>query len=222
MPACRPAARARRRSWPSSGAGAALLGEQLALAQPEVAALRRAGVPAPAGYEEAVQATQAFLDLVQQDFATGQPQGEARAFFAAGTQAVQAIKTLAEGASQALNERLTQREAALRRTQWIAFALAAACFLSLVHCGLARRTEVPGSNEFARRGRDLDTMNRHPCLHRRGTDHRSRHAPEPSGRRADGSGGPAQGRLTGRAARPRVSSRPRAATTPLARQAVSR
>ncbi|KAB0585382.1 methyl-accepting chemotaxis protein [Ideonella dechloratans] len=162
----------------------ALLGEQLALAQTEVAALRRAGVPAPAGYEEAVKATQAFLDLVQQDFATGQPQGEARAFFAAGTQAVQAIKTLAEGASQALAERLTQREAGLRQAQWIAFALAAACFLALVYCGLAfhlgttdalrrvssvaaagaagdltRRTEVPGSNEFARMGRDLDTMN---------------------------------------------------------------
>jgi hypothetical protein len=115
----------------------ALLGEQLALAQTEVAALQRAGVPAPAGYEEAVKTTRAFLDLVQQDFATGQPQGEARAFFATGTQAVQAVKALAEGASQALTDRLARREAALRQTRWISFALAAACFLALVYCGLA-------------------------------------------------------------------------------------
>ena len=162
----------------------ALLGEQLALARNEVAALQRAGVPAPAGYEEAVKATEVFLDRVQQDFAAGQPQGEARSFFATGTLAVQAIKGLAQGAGQALTDRLSQRETSLRQTQRLSLALAAACFLALVYCGMAfyqgttdalrrvgavtaagaagdltQRATVPGSNEFARMGHDLDAMN---------------------------------------------------------------
>ncbi|MBT9598123.1 MAG: HAMP domain-containing protein [Vitreoscilla sp.] len=153
------------------------------LVKERVASLQRAGEPAPAGYDEAIRHTQAFADLARKAFQSGQPAGDATAYFTAGTQAIEAIVGLSRSVTARLTAVLAERDAQLVRERNLSFALETIGLLALVYFAsgfylatvqalqrvnaaaqaaaqgdLTVRAEVPGRDEFARMGHEVDSM----------------------------------------------------------------
>ncbi|MBQ0957658.1 HAMP domain-containing protein [Ideonella sp. 4Y11] len=161
----------------------AMLQEQTEGMKNRVAALVRAGEPEPAGFAPMVETNQAFAALAGRSFAEGQPQGDAQAFFKAGTTAIEATIAFSRQATSRLSEILRAREQRLQQRQWLALggsllgilvlAYALVGFYSSVmdalqrvsrvaHAGaegdLSVRAQVQGRDEFATMAHELDAM----------------------------------------------------------------
>ena len=163
-----------------------MLNDQLEGVDRQVAALQRAGERAPAAHAAAQQANQAFAKAAQAAFANGQAQGDPSAYFKAGTEAIESTVVLAREVNARLNQLLMERVGDLQR-QFALAGLGSLCGLLLLayfmtgfyvsvldalrrvsrvtHAGaggdLSQRAEVPGIDEFAAMGRELDAM----CTH---------------------------------------------------------
>ena len=148
-----------------------------------VAALSRAGEPMPASFKPMTERTRAFAQAVRSAFASGQPSGDAPAYFQAGTDAIAAMVTFTGEASQRLGVLLAARENTLIRQRNLALGSALVGLLALLYLGagfvsstmdalrrvtaaaragaqgdLTARADVAGRDEFADMGRELDTM----------------------------------------------------------------
>ena len=140
----------------------------------------------PAAFAAAVQANQAFAKAAQDAFANGQAQGDSAAYFKAGTEAIEATVALSREVNARLSALLVERVADLQRQLAVAVVgsltglLLLAYFMTgfyvsvlnalrrvshVTHAGaggdLSQRAEVPGQDEFAAMGRELDAM----CAH---------------------------------------------------------
>jgi methyl-accepting chemotaxis protein len=150
----------------------------------KLAALQRTGEPVPPQWDAARTAVQAFSALARDTFGGGTPPAvDSQAFFAAGSQAIQAAAAFQDASSSrlllALDERLLQEQ----RTAWATLGAALAGMLAMAYLMSAfyasvmralrslRRTmtaasqgdllataDVQGSDEMARLGQDLDRM----------------------------------------------------------------
>ena len=94
------------------------LQEQLVTLRDRVAALERAGEAPPAGWDDVARATERFTALTLELFRNGDPQGDARAFFDAGTQAITAQVAWGRATSERLQQLLDQRAAETQRLVW--------------------------------------------------------------------------------------------------------
>jgi methyl-accepting chemotaxis protein len=150
----------------------------------KLGALQRTGEPIPAPWEAARTAVQAFSTLTRSSFPDGaSPTGDAKAFFAAGTQAIQAAVVFQDATAARLIQSLDQRLRAERFSQWLfvsagllgvcAMAYLMAAFYRTVMFALRRlrsamtaasqgdlrvSANVKGADEMAVLGQDLDRM----------------------------------------------------------------
>ena len=157
---------------------------QLRNARAVVASLERSGEKAPASYATATQATEAFVSLVDRSFANGRPDGEPSPFFAAGSQAIDVVRTLAGASATRLEALLIERQSAILRGLVIdavvsalgvlvvayvmyAFYLTFMRAVTRLHSGvvatakgdLTTRVDIWGRDELAMIGTELEGMN---------------------------------------------------------------
>ena len=151
--------------------------------QERLAALQRSGEGVPKGWDEAKQASLAYADKTRQIFGGGTPTGDAAAYFAEGTAAIQAQLAFAQSASGRLETLLNERIARLTSllvTVATVSALAIAVLLYGMVCffratvnslqelsnamklasegDLTHSLQIPGSDEFAHMGRQFQVM----------------------------------------------------------------
>ncbi len=113
-------------------AQAALLDASLQHAQAHVAAIARAGAPAPEGLDGALASARAFAEHVRGAFAgDGAAEADVDAFFRQGTGAIAAAARFAGTTSQQAQALLTAQEAQLRRTWLVTLLLGTAATLLL-------------------------------------------------------------------------------------------
>jgi methyl-accepting chemotaxis protein len=159
------------------------LDRQTQLVGEKLAALQRAGEPIPASWEAARAASNTFATAVRAAFGNGPPKGEAAAYFALGTQTIEAARQFQQASLHRLTELLDQRrDAAKKKLVLISvFALlsftlivyALACFsqatvssISTLHIvmehgsqgNLSERIEVKGKDELAVIGAEFELM----------------------------------------------------------------
>jgi methyl-accepting chemotaxis protein len=179
---------ARSDATPAEAARIDVLRQQLdtlsAGIESKLGALQRSGEAVPPQWDAAREAVQAFSALVRSTFSTGvAPSGDAKAFFAAGTQAIQAAAAFQDVGVARLLHSLDGRLHGERVATWVtlaagviglcAMAYLMAAFYSSVMRALRRlRTSmtaasqgdlrlsanVKGSDEMAVLGHDLDRM----------------------------------------------------------------
>jgi methyl-accepting chemotaxis protein len=153
------------------------------LLESRMAALGRAGEATPASFQAMIERTRAFDQAARSAFSSGQPSGDATAYFQAGTQAIAAMVTFTHEASQRLATLLTERESRLARQRNLAFGAALVGLLALAYLSagfiagttdalrrvtaiaragaqgdLTGRANVQGRDEFATMGQELDQM----------------------------------------------------------------
>jgi methyl-accepting chemotaxis protein len=161
----------------------ALMKEQMLLAQRAGERLQSLGGPSIDGLSNAISRTQAFAQLAQDNFSTGQPKGDAQAFFQSGTQAIEAVRETTLSINKELMSGLNDQAAELQTEVVVTASVAVAVVLVLSYLGLAFfqstldalmrvravssagaqgdltvRAQVDGRNEFALMGRELDAM----------------------------------------------------------------
>ena len=151
--------------------------------QQRIDALLRAGAAVPSAYPAARERTQAFTALAQASLASGSVQGEATAYFASGTQAIEAMVGFSHAAVARLGELLDERQARLTVLRGLALAVSVFGLGLLFYLGLClyrstvqalrriertstagaqgdltRRAAVPGRDERAAVGQSVDGM----------------------------------------------------------------
>ncbi|MEO8296816.1 MAG: methyl-accepting chemotaxis protein [Burkholderiales bacterium] len=119
-----------------------VIDEQLNALQGKVQALARTGESVPADFAAAAQRVQAFAALARTSFASEQPQGDAAAYFKAGTEAIGGIGAFQQGISQRLVAMLQARDTTLTRTRTLALTTCLLCLGAVAATGVmfARRT----------------------------------------------------------------------------------
>jgi methyl-accepting chemotaxis protein len=148
-----------------------------------VQALVRAGEPAPAGFAAAQDATRDFLRTIERHFGAEAAPLAAPAYFAQGTEAIEAVHAFKDEATARLDALLAARERRLVNLMvWqsalsllglgalvaLCAAFAASTVGTLRHLArgigrvadgdLSHRIEVQGKDEFAAIGRDIERM----------------------------------------------------------------
>ncbi len=171
------------RAWLPVVAEQALLLDHLESASDIVAAAERAGEAVPPGFTQAVKAARSFNQRAQALVGQGQAGTEARAFFEAGTQAIQQAAAVGQHATTRLASLLDERAAHLRTQLLLACAMSLGALLGIGYLALAfyhasvgtlrdvqvlvtelaagnfsTRPPVVGQDELAHVGRTLDTM----------------------------------------------------------------
>ncbi len=159
------------------------LEDQARTIEERIAALGRAGEPAPAGHEAMLEKTRSFAALARSSFASGQPAGDAAAYFKAGTDAIGAMVSFSQAANARLTELLHERNQRLTMQRNLAFGGALLGVLALLYFAagfyrstmqalhqvitaaragaagdLTVRAHVEGRDELAQMGREIDTM----------------------------------------------------------------
>jgi methyl-accepting chemotaxis protein len=165
-------------------ARAAQINATLDRVREKVSALKRTGEPAPAGFDEALGATQQFVQRIQRDFADANAAKDPAGFFAAGTQAIGAVTHFQNATSTRLLELLSQRADGLRyKFLWtltftlcglllqgyVMWAYYGAVVGALRAIGrnidnssrgdLTNNVDIVGRNELAHMGNRLETLN---------------------------------------------------------------
>ena len=175
------------RAWLPVAAQQALLLDHLDSVAAIVGAAERAGEPVPPGFTQAIDAARGFSDRAQAFWSTGPGQGLAgsdpKAFFAAGTQAIQQAAGIGRHASTRLSSLLDERARHLQRQFLLACAMSLGAILGIGYLALAffhasvgtlravqksvtelaagnftAQPPVRGSDELARVGHTLDGM----------------------------------------------------------------
>ncbi|MFN4004838.1 MAG: methyl-accepting chemotaxis protein [Hylemonella sp.] len=148
-----------------------------------IEALQRTGAPAPAAWPAARQAARDFAELAQRSLGSGVPAGDANAFYAAGTRAIDAGRALRDAAHEQLIGLLQARADASWNLLLTLSALAAVAVLFALYFvagfflatqasldqlrgimrlasegNLAERVQVSGSDELAEIAREFEKM----------------------------------------------------------------
>jgi methyl-accepting chemotaxis protein len=159
------------------------LEDQARTIEERIAALGRAGEPAPAGHEAMLEKTRGFAALARSSFENGQPSGDAAAYFKAGTEAIGAMVSFSQAANARLTTLLNERNQRLTMQRNLAFGGALLGVLALLYFAagfyrstmqalhqvitaaragaagdLTVRAHVEGRDELAEMGHEIDTM----------------------------------------------------------------
>ncbi len=130
----------------------ATLSEMLQDLQFSVAALERAGVPAPAQWDEARQRTEALARQLTQRFAADPLQGDADSYFREASRAIDAVRSFQEAAAQALTQRLQAREQRLLSLQRVQLGASVVGLLLMVYLSLSFYRSFIGALRVVQRG----------------------------------------------------------------------
>ena len=171
----------------AEGAGVLGLARQLdgrtQLIQEKLDALARAGEPIPSSWEEAKTASKTFSMEVRAAFGNDAPKGDAAAYFALGTQAIQAGRKFQEAAAARLTVLLNERrDSAIHKLvlissfsavgvllliyAFLCFSLSTVRSIAALHAvmelgtqgNLSERIDVQGSDELADIGKEFELM----------------------------------------------------------------
>jgi methyl-accepting chemotaxis protein len=148
-----------------------------------VQALQRAGGAVPAGFEDSMRLSRAFTEQTEKAFTAEALEGEAPAFFAAGSGAIQAVNAFGHAAGDQLLTALEERAGRQSREIWLTTGasslgvllviyLSAAFYIAftgaLRHLGkgmaavasgdLSHRFEIHGRDEVAEIGHVVESM----------------------------------------------------------------